>query len=165
MPGRSSGTSAPWVLRACVCTKRFWLVPGHDRFLPQRQGMRTTCTTLCLSAPQPICAAGSRGMSPHVVNLAGHSLHIPRHSPLPLRLPRQFRHQSLICACAGVSPSAADRSVPAKVCQQGFHSIPSSVYVGCDTGVSGFSYLFGLSVSVPRYGCYFGCEVGRCSQC
>ena len=42
---RSSGTSAPWISRAPVCTKCFILVPEPERFLPQRQGIRTPRTT------------------------------------------------------------------------------------------------------------------------
>ena len=44
------------------------------------------------------------GMSPHIVNLAGRCLHVPRHSPPPLRLPRLFRNWSLVCACLGGVP-------------------------------------------------------------
>ena len=63
-----------------------------------------------------ICVAGSRAMSPHVVDLAGCCLHVPRHSPPPPRLLRLFRHRSLGCACVcgggGASPSVANRSSP-----------------------------------------------------
>ena len=60
-----------------------------------------------------------------------------------------FQHRFLICA------SAADRSSPARFCRQGFHPIQTSVYVGRDAGVSGFSHFSSLSISVPRSGCYF----------
>ena len=38
VPCRNSGTFAPWILRARVGTKRFWLAPEPDRFHPQWQG-------------------------------------------------------------------------------------------------------------------------------
>ena len=111
------------------------------------------------------------GMSPHIVNLAGRCLHVPRHSPPPLRLPRLFRNWSLVCACLGGVPLCR-RSIFScqNITDKDF--IPSrlqiSVYVGRDAGIYGFSHLFGLPFSMPRSGCNFfggfGYEDGRRSQ-
>ena len=97
---------------------------------------------------------GNRRMSPHVVSIAGRC-------PLVQRsISYYYVFRGCLIAYTSVTPVqaadlfASDQSSLAELCRQGFNSGYTSVDVGSDTGVSGFSNIPGLSVYVSRSGCY-----------
>ena len=83
----------PYAGALCLsCGRSWWKQTLTDGWLAngtRNNRLRVGWILLCSA----ICVAGSQGMSPHVANLAGRCLHVPRHSPPPLRLLRLFRHR------------------------------------------------------------------------
>ena len=105
------------------------------------------------------CVAGSRGISPRIVDLTEHCLHTPKHYPPPLRLPRLFDINPSVVYVWGASSYGADRSSPAKVCRQGFCSAQTSVYVGPDLSEDDSSTGSSSEPSSPSSSSTSGCVV------